>query len=552
MAVGTFSLVLHSHLPYYRKAGKWPFGEENLYEAIAETYLPLLNAFNALRVEGIQAKVTLGITPILAEQLADAYLKEGFEAYMTEVLDRIEADRERYEATSDPRAELADFYHDWYRDRLHDFQETYQRDLLGAFRQLQDEGCLEIITSAATHGFSPLLSRDSSLSAQFKVGVDTYKKYFGRAPQGVWLPECAYRPGYEEGETYRPPIDQFLHENGLRYFFTDSHAVEGGKTAGYRRYIGLYGDIEYIPMPERPLSGLTTYQGYWLPENPVAVFPRNEAAGYQVWSSHEGYPGDPWYREFHKRDGHSGLQYWRVTGPQCDLADKDFYNPQLAAQRVHENSDHYVGMIYDMLVHYQEATGEEGHVVVPFDTELFGHWWFEGVEWIKQVIRKMAKGSGIRRVTVGELVEGEPPSHAYQLPESTWGAGGHYHVWMNPDVEFMWPIIHRCEERMEELVRRVPSPATPLQARALNQAARELLLLEGSDWPFLVTTGQAKAYAVERFNDHVDRFDTLVDAILSGTLDEATVAGIEGIDNAFAEIDYRDFANRQARAGVKS
>jgi 1,4-alpha-glucan branching enzyme len=245
------------------------------------------------------------------------------------------------------------------------------------------------------------------------------------------------------------------------------------------------------------------------------------------------------------------MQYWRITGPNCDLADKDFYNPQMAAQRVHENSDHYVGLIFDMLKQYQEATGEEGHVVVPFDTELFGHWWFEGIEWIKQVVRKMAKGSGIRRATVGETVESNPPSHAYQLPESTWGAGGHYHVWMNPEVEFMWPIIHRCEDRMEELVRRVPTPASSLQERALNQAARELLLLEGSDWPFLVTTGQAKAYAIERFNEHVERFDNLADAILAGTLTEELVSSVEAIDNAFADIDYRTFANRQERASVK-
>lgn len=631
MAVGTFSLVLHSHLPYYRKAGMWPFGEENLYEAIAETYIPLLDALFELKDEGIAAKVTIGITPVLAEQLADPYLKQGFETYIADILERVENDQHRYSEagerekaqweagerreaklvaakaawlerqapaekpleadtvvpvagtvapivaasvstsldlspplldpeptladfpeepleigmTHDPRRELADYYHAWFAQRLASFRERYHRDLLGAFKQLQDEGCIEIITSAATHGFSPLLSRDSSLHAQFKIGVDTYKKYFGRAPKGVWLPECAYRAGIDDGEELRPPIDQFLREVGLEYFFTDSHAVVGGTTSGYRRHIGLYGNIEYVPMPERPVSGLTTFQGYWLPENPVAVYARNEIAGYQVWSADQGYPGDGWYREFHKKDGNSGMPYWRITGPKWDLAHKDFYNPQMAMQRVAENSDHYVSLIQNMLKEYQDATGEEGHVVVPFDTELFGHWWFEGVEWIKQVIRKMAQGSGIKRATVGEHHAQHPPSLAYQLPESTWGAGGHFHVWMNPQVEFMWPTIHRCERRMEELVKRVPTPANELQKRALDQAARELLLLEGSDWPFLVTTGQAKVYAIDRFNEHVERFDTLADAILAGDLTEEVVATIADIDNAFADIDYRDFASRQ-------
>lgn len=542
--VGSFALVLHSHLPYYRKAGKWPFGEENLHEAIAETYIPLLDAIHELKAEGVAAKVTIGITPVLAEQLADEYLKDEFEKYLEDVLDRIELDRERYEELpEDPRHALSDYYHDWYTQKLDAFHNTYNRDLLGAFKALQDEGCIEIITSAATHGFSPLLSRDSSLNGQFKVGVQTYEKYFGRKPKGVWLPECAYRPGREDEN--RPPIDQFLYENGLEYFFTDFHAVEGGKTAGYRRQIGVYGTIEYIPMPERPESGLNTFQGYWLPDNPVAVFARNRKAGEQVWEADNGYPGDPWYREFHKKDSNSGMPYWRITGRTWDMAHKEYYDPKKAAARIQENSDHYVGLIHGLLADYQEANGHEGSVVVPFDTELFGHWWFEGVDWIKNVIRKMAEDDAIRRVTVSELMQVQEPEISIDLPESTWGAGGHYKVWMNPQVEFMWPIIHRCEARMEELVKRFPEPKGDLQARALNQAARELLLLEGSDWPFLVTTGQAKTYAVDRFTEHVDRFETLADALTANAVSEELVAEIEDIDNAFADIDYRVFRDRQ-------
>ncbi|MEB3221862.1 MAG: 1,4-alpha-glucan branching protein domain-containing protein [Candidatus Sericytochromatia bacterium] len=705
MAVGTFSLVLHSHLPYYRKAGMWPFGEENLYEAIAETYLPLLVAVDELAAEGVLAKLTIGVTPVLAEQLADEHLKQGFETYCRDIIERLEKDVHRYSpegereaavwragearaekleaartawrerqalalqdvvgeeggaaaegeapravdgeaevapapgaaaraetattsvtvagvpldaagrreqrpatgrvpaaadvltattaqaiaeaearasaaetlepldasATTadrepeladipeeelvlpespDPRRELSTWYLAWYKARLAEFQDRYQRDVLGAFRRLQDAGAIELITCAATHGFSPLLSRDSSLNAQFAVGVETHKRHFGRAPKGVWLPECAYRPGYEDGADYRPSIDKFLHEQGLQYFFTDAHAVVGGKTSGYRRHIGLYGNIEYLEMPERPLSGLDTFHGYWLPDHPVAFYARNERAGWQVWSADMGYPGDPYYREFHKKDGNSGMPYWRITGPRCELEHKWFYHPESAAARIEEHSDHYVALIHDMLKGYHDANGEPGHVVVPFDTELFGHWWFEGIDWIKQVVRKMAKQPAIGRVTVGELHEQAPPAHAFQLPESTWGAGGHYHVWLNPQVEWMWPIIHRCERRMEELVRMFPAPADGLQARGLRQAARELLLLEGSDWPFLVTTGQAKTYAIERFNEHVERFDALADALMAGTLTDELVAGFEAIDNLFPTIEPGLFADRQERVSV--
>ncbi|MFP5503785.1 MAG: 1,4-alpha-glucan branching protein domain-containing protein, partial [Candidatus Sericytochromatia bacterium] len=312
-----------------------------------------------------------------------------------------------------------------------------------------------------------------------------------------------------------------------------------------------YGDIEYEPMPEQPMTGLNTFSGYWLPGDQVAVFARRERASMQVWEADQGYPGDPWYREFHKRDGSSGMPYWRITGGDCDLADKAFYDPERAQERVEAHADHYVGLIVDLLKEYQDATGYDGHIVVPFDTELFGHWWFEGIEWIKQVVKRMAQRPEIHRATAAEALAESPPEFTHALPESTWGAGGHYHVWMNPDVEFMWPIIHRAEARMEELVERVPTPATKLQERALNQAARELLLLEGSDWPFLVTTGQAKAYAIERFNTHVERFETLADAILAGALTEALVAEIEAIDNAFPTLDYRRFANRNERAGIR-
>ncbi|MEB3198515.1 MAG: 1,4-alpha-glucan branching protein domain-containing protein [Candidatus Sericytochromatia bacterium] len=680
MAVGTFSLVLHSHLPYYRKAGMWPFGEENLYEAMAETYLPLLRAVDELLAEGIAPKLTIGITPVLAEQLADAHLKQGFERYVEDILVRIERDVQRYSpegelesarwragerraqkleqarlawlaeqeaaiadatgtadhgpllrslksrrfartlvaglplatlqhltferpaklvrlvataeqagaeaaaragaretaeplpaalkasleptladipeepldlpAEADPRRELSQWYLDWYRERLSDFRERYHGDLLGAFRRLQEAGAIELITCAATHGFSPLFSRDSTLHAQFATAVQTHQRHFGAAPLGVWLPECAYRPGYEDERDYRPPVEQFLAEHGLAYFFTDAHAVVGGKTSGYRRHIGLYGNIEYLEMPERPLSGLDTFHGYWLPDHPVAFYARNERAGWQVWSADMGYPGDPGYREFHKRDGNSGMCYWRITGARCDLADKAFYDPQHAAERVAEHSDHYVGLIHDMLKGYHDANGEVGHVVVPFDTELFGHWWFEGIDWIKAVLRKMALHPGIRPITVGELHRSNPPAHAFQLPESTWGAGGHYHVWMNPQVEWMWPIIHRCERRMEELVRTYPVPPSPFHARALAQAAREVLLLEGSDWPFLVTTGQARTYAIDRFNEHVARFDALADALMADQVTDGLVSACEDIDNLFPDIDYRLFASRQERVGL--
>ena len=536
MSVGSFVLMLHSHLPFYRKAGMWPFGEESLYECMAETYIPLLNMIAELHDEGIAAKLTVGITPVLAEQLNDAYLKSGFEKWMADRIEASRKDDERYAPlgeTPDPnRLHLARFYLNWFTKILHDFQNRWNRDIIGGFRKYQDLGAIEITTSAATHSFSPLLATDQSLFLQFKTGVDSYKRMFGRDPKGVWLPECAYRPA--QGE--RPSIDKWLHSVGLKYFFTESDVIKGGQTSEMRRVFGAYGNIEYIPAASRPETGLDTYEAFWMKNYPVAVMGRHHEAGYQVWSADNGYPGDGNFREFHKKDDKSGLHYWKLTSKNTDLGWKELYNSDVAFERVKENSDHYVGVVQHALTEHLRRTGKPGLVMVSFDTELFGHWWFEGIEFIKEVIKKLKSHTAVTMCTASEYLDKQPPARAIELPESSWGAGGHYQVWYNNDTEWMWPIIHNAEKAMIELVSQ-NQDADGSTARALKQAARELVLMQSSDWPFLITTGQAKQYAVQRFNEHHQRFQELVEMIRGNSIDEAKVEEMEEVDNCFPDID---------------
>ena len=553
MSVGQFVFMLHSHLPYYRKAGMWPFGEENLYECMAETYVPLLDAISELYEEdGIKAKLTVGITPILAEQLNDKHLQEGFVKYMDTRIKSAAEDIERY---PDPKVEhsehlsyLANFSFNHLSKIKDHFVNRYNKDLIAAFKKYQDLGCIEITTSGATHGFSPLLATDNNLNAQFKVGSDTTKRLFGKKAKGAWLPECAYRQGYQyigkDGQKkWRPAIEVTLQNNDIQYFFTESHVIEGGNSIGNRRVIGMYGNIEYIPLPEREATGYDTYSAYWLPDAQVAVMGRNDRAGYQVWSAADGYPGDGVYREFHKKDDKSGMHYWRITSSTTDLGDKMLYDPVLAFNKINENSDHYTTMLYHLLNDYKKShNGKEGLVMVSFDTELFGHWWFEGVEFIKQVVKKINTylKDDIEMMTAGEYLEAHPPKEAIQIPESSWGAGGHFYVWMNHLTEWMWPIIHSCEKRITEIASRYEEkPSDKLLLRALAQLSRENLLLQSSDWPFLITTWQAKDYATDRFREHVDRFETIADMIDSGNIDEAKLHEIEDIDNCFPDIDYR-------------
>lgn len=552
MSIGSFVFMLHSHLPYYRKAGMWPFGEENLYECMAETYIPLLNAISELYDEGIKAKLTVGITPILAEQLNDEYLKDGFEKYLNSRIDAISEDLSRYPNASVAHSQhlnyLAKFYFDWYTNIKDCYLNKYKKDLIGAFRRFQDLGCIEITTSAATHGFSPLLETDSSLNGQFKVGSETTKRLFGRKAKGAWLPECAYRPGYEaidsQGKKYwRPAIEVAMQNSGIEYFFTESHVIEGGVSVGNRRIVGVYGNIEYIPLPPRPATGLSTYEAYWLPDAQVAVMGRNDKAGYQVWSAADGYPGDGCYREFHKKDDNSGMNYWRLTSPSTDLGDKMLYDPVLAMSKINENSDHYTNLIYNMLNDYKKNTGKNGLIMVSFDTELFGHWWFEGIEFIKQVIKKFHNFiPEVERQCAAEYLEKNPPTAAIALPESSWGQGGHFWVWQNHQTEWMWPIIHAAEKRMQNIAAKYSSiPKDKVLHRALNQLARELLLLQSSDWPFLITTWQARDYATERFKKHQENFEHIAAMIENSSIDEKYLKSIEAVDNPFTDIDYRVF-----------
>lgn len=556
MAAGVVSFILHSHLPYYRKAGMWPFGEENFYEAIAETYLPLLTVLERLASEGLRPRFTVGITPILAEQLADPYLQAGFEEYALRRTMAASRDMDRFEA-GDPRHALASEYRLWYASQLQAFRERYGRNLLKGFRDLQDAGAIELITSAATHGFSPLLGRDSSLHAQFHLGVTTYRKHFGRAPRGIWLPECAYRPRLGD----RPSIDTMLAEEGLKYFVVDTHAVEGSQVSGWRPGFGPYASLRAPVGPQVPQTGLSTFRPYVLEETSVAVVARNQRAGYQVWSAEHGYPGDPLYREFHKKDEESGLQYWRLSGKGVPLAEKEVYDPRAAMQRVREHARHYAEMLASMLREYQLHNNRQGLLAIPFDTELFGHWWFEGVEWLEQVVRALALQQDVTLATVSEALEQIPPEQAIRMPESTWGAGGHFWVWNNEEVRWLWPVIHERERQMEALVERFEGSSDPVVSRTLNQLGRELLLMQASDWPFLITTGQAKDYAIERFREHQTRFDVLAGLLLDWVphptashvppqgepvIEASLLQRYEDLDNPFEGLDYRLFRRRES------
>jgi 1,4-alpha-glucan branching enzyme len=401
----------------------------------------------------------------------------------------------------------------------------------------------------------PLLDRDSSIYGQLKTGLETSRRLIGRAPTGVWLPECGYRPAYQLDSRYKPGIEEFLANLNLGYFFTDTSVVTGGRMVGKVAgdVVGPYGAVPerklVVRADERPVAEKrTTMRPYYVQAANVAVYGREARTGEQVWAASTGYPGDFVYREFHRKDPNSGAQYWRITGAGIDLGQKELYEPARAFQRIYDHADHFVSTVAQLVRDYHSEHNQRGIVVSAYDTELFGHWWFEGVAWLKEVLRQLAQNPDVELTTAGDYLRTEPPTEVLALPESSWGKGGTHWTWLNPDTEWMWPLIHSAEKTMEGLVAAIPD-AEGEQAQLLNQTARELLLVESSDWPFLMSTGQADEYASGRFQQHLARFNHLAAMARRGTplsaADRRFLENVSELDNPFPQLDYRVFAARE-------
>jgi 1,4-alpha-glucan branching enzyme len=552
---GYFTFVLHSHLPYVRRAGLWPHGEEMIHEALAETYLPLLVALDDLRSDGLNPRLTIGLTPILLEQIADPDVLASFELYLEAELEGARCDAARYSSKRPELADLARFYERFYGRVRSAFVERYGRDVVAQFRRLGQLGHLDVLTSAATHAYLPLMRRDSTIYGQLKVGREASRRHMEGRSHGIWLPECGYRPAYlAEGGRYKAGLEEFLATLNLLYFFTETHVVAGGRPVGK-----VVGDVAAGPYGApvrrlvRPVSEAdggrdrTVLRPYYVGRDRVAVYARDPRTGMQVWSANQGYPGDFVYREFHRKDPGSGLQYWRVSGADVDLGAKEPYDPVAAERQAFRHAEHFVELVAASLREFRAEGRTPGMIISAYDTELFGHWWFEGVTWLREVLRRLATHAEVGLTTANDYLAQFPPDQSLQLPESSWGAGGDHSTWYNAATDWMWPLIHAAEERMEQVVARHAEPVGD-QAAILAQAARELLLLESSDWPFLVSTGQASEYATGRFQAHLARFNRLTMAADHAALDDATrrfLAECQRADNPFPDIDYRVFAARE-------
>lgn len=543
---GAFALVLHSHLPYVLSHDR--LEEEWLLEAVVESYLPLVHALERLVLQGISPKVTIGVTPVLLEQFAAPRFAPTTLAYLEQKSFAAREDRRTFAGNKEPQlARLAGFWEELYRRATIFFRDDLSADLIGALRRLQKKGHIELIASAATHAYLPLLGLDESVRAQVALGSTSYQRHFRRRPQGFWLPECAYRPASywappPEGMEELPPgdrlgVDQVLSAAGIQYCFVDARQLRSSPP-GYDRH--------------------SPYRVYWVdggsvPSSaPVAVFSRDFETTARVWQHDSGYPGDPSYLEFHKKQGDGGLRYWRITDRRADLAYKQPYTPEWASAQVPVHAAHFAQVLRERLRDYRQRTGERGIVVAAFDTELFGHWWFEGTLWVYELLRQLTANGDIVLTTCGEYLTHHPPQHPVQLRESSWGDGGDHRVWWQEGTHRLWRNVYRAERDMQRLGAHVNGKKLDERSiRILRQCGRELLLLQASDWPFMVSTGSTPDHARSRASSHFDSFQRchrMAERYLAGEEvaeeDWQILSELEKQDALFPDLDLGVFWGR--------
>ena len=521
---GYVSFILHAHLPFIHHPESEDYLEEEwLNEAISETYIPLLLNFQKLEEEKVDFRLTMSITPPLLSMLDNKLLQKRYIKYLKKHIELCEKEVVRT-ASNDKVNSLSKYYLERYTNDLHIFKDIYNCNLINVFKHFQDIGVLEIITCGATHGYFPILYvNENTVKAQIAVGVQTYEKYFGKKPRGIWLPECGYVP----------EADKYLKQFGIEYIITESHGI-------------LYADPTPIYATFAPIVS----------PNGIIAFGRDIESSKQVWSSICGYPGDFNYREFYRDIGYdadydyikpyiakngarvnTGIKYHRITS-KGDF--KDYYNLQWAKDSAEKQAGHFFDSRVNQIEELSNIMKDTPPIVLcPYDAELFGHWWYEGPYWLYVLFKKIYyDNSNFKLITPSEYIDTFPNMQISTPCISSWGANGYSEVWLNHTNDYVHKHLHIAGDRMVELAHLFPNQKNGLKKKALNQCARELLLAQSSDWLFIITNGTMVDYAKKRIKDHIGRFTKLYEQIKSDNIDEEFLKNISKQDCIFPDIDY--------------
>jgi 1,4-alpha-glucan branching enzyme len=524
MTKGYLALVLHLHLPYVRHPEYDHALEEHwFFEAITETYLPLLLLLDDLAWDDIDFRLTLSITPTLAAMLGDPFLQYRYTNRLGHLIEL--AAREILRTRASVFYDLALFYHQRLCKLRDAYLNRYARNLLQAFKRHQDMGRVEIIASAATHGYLPLLAAiPAAVRAQVEIGVQEYQRLFNTSPRGFWLPECGFTPG----------IDEYLADQAIRYTILETHGLTRAEP--------------------RPANG--TYAPVSCPSG-VAAFGRDPESSRQVWSSVEGYPGDYDYREFYRDIAYeldreylspcihpegfrldTGIKYFRITGK---TERKEIYVPARAERKAEVHAENFIVSRARQIERLAELMDRKPLVVAPYDAELFGHWWYEGPVWLNFLFRKLStQQTTVRLVTLSEYLEEYPVNQVSSPSASSWGQRGTHETWLNDRNDWIYPHLHQGAQKMARLAHR-HAPAAGMTLRAMRQAERELLLAQASDWAFMLHANKMGEYAALRTKAHLAQFLRLQEAIENRQIDERWLTMIECRNNIFPQIDINAF-----------
>lgn len=504
---GLFTLVLHTHLPWLAHHGRWPVGEEWLYQSWSAAYLPLLRVLRTLAAEDRKHLITLGLTPVVTAQLDDPYCLTGMHHWLANwQLRALEATT--LSGAQDDRKALRQFgirEHAQAEAAIEDFSTRWRHGASPLLRELIDADAFELLGGPLAHPFQPLLNprlRDFAL----REGLADARQRFGHTPQGIWAPECAYAPGMETGYAAA----------GVSHFMVDGPSLHGDTALG------------------RPVG-----------DSDVIAFGRDLQVSYRVWSPKSGYPGHAAYRDFHTYDHLTGLKPARVTGRNVASEDKAPYDPQRADRAVDEHVADFVKMVRQRLFRETERIGRPAHVVAAFDTELFGHWWYEGPVWLERVLRALPE-AGIR---VGTLADAKADGYVgapVELPPSSWGSGKNWQVWNGEPVadlvQLNNEVVDTALSTVDKALTQNASVGAPRpRDHVADQILRETLLTVSSDWPFMVSKDSAAEYARYRAHLHAHATREISDALAAGRREHAErlADGWNKADGLFGALDAR-------------
>ena len=468
-------ILLHAHLPYVRDPlAILPLEEVWLYQNIAECYIPLIEICHRLTQKTIRPSFALSISPTLLTMLQQPYYHKRFIEWAHTLCDTATLLKKK----NTKACSALDFYINFITHSL-SFFESIHCQCADAFGDLFKNNSIELMTTAGTHPFFPLYRMYPEFqNLQIMAGIQEYAKNFGKKPVGFWLPELGYYAG----------IERYLLHNSVAYTVVNDTSVLLGNT------IPATGN--FFP--------LKTQEG-------LVVFPRDAVLSMKIWSSHNGYPGNPAYREFHRDAMYElpelslnnnkllGLKIYAISGSD----QKEYYEPQKAKEVVQQQVDDFIAAIVQRAHEVERIIKRKPVFVLPFDAELFGHWWFEGPLFLELLIEAIALRDDITCVMPHELLDCD--METAQPVESSWGRGNDFSTWYNAKVR-------HTVLKLDELLYRF-SKALYGNEHALQQCARELMLAASSDWQFMISTRSYADYAQKRFEEHSTAAATILDMI---------------------------------------